>query len=117
LIVKVPLDEGDAGITIEHSQIEISVLRRILRSKKRYRTLKKYMPKVYYFNPATGVILVREYQKVRNPYSKKFEKVRKRIEKEFMIALQLYEWDSHEENFAKDTNGRLVLLDLGCLKR
>lgn len=57
LVVKLPKDRDD----IEHSRIEYQRWHDIMHQRGWF-LLRKYMPKIYYFNPKNGVLLMRFYK-------------------------------------------------------
>ena len=59
LVVKFPLATDD----IEHSRVEYQRCHDIMRQPKWY-LLRKYIPKVYHFNPNTGVLIMHYYEPV-----------------------------------------------------
>lgn len=105
-------------VGINHSAIEIKARKRVLRSKKRFAPLAKYMPMIYHHNPETGVVLVHKY-KVK-PYAKRFSGQCRDIEREVIKAmgdngLEGFDCDN-PNNIGLDEKGNLVILDLGCFE-
>src|SRR5271163_277737 len=64
LVVKFCRFEKDRLNRIGQSYAEYASWKTIMRSKKKYKSLQKYMPEIYYFNATTGVTLVKMYSKI-----------------------------------------------------
>lgn len=110
LVVKFPHDSSDD--CIEHSVFEYKHINRILKFKK-YKLLKKYMPKVYYFDKKSGIIVFRKYKYV---YTKKLKDSTRIVELSDLVnKIMGYECDVNGGNVGIEKN-TLKILDLGCFE-
>jgi hypothetical protein len=107
---------------IVHSRVEMRALRRILRSRRKYKSLARYMPKIYHHNSDTGTVLMHKYRKPKT--SPRFEAVCKDIEEKIVAITKDTKWASQDGldldnpgNIGRDEKGNLVLLDLGCFEQ
>lgn len=110
--------DDEFAAAIHHSNIEMKALKRILRSKKKYKPVQPYMPKVYHCNAKTGVVIQHKYTAL--PENKESHKLCANIEKAVVKVLGHWktyrDFDCHTANVGKDENGNLVILDLGCFE-
>src|ERR1035437_9721554 len=63
LVVKFNSGEDDG----EHAAQEVKIVRRVLRYKE-YASIRKYMPKIYYFDKKTGTTLAKKYETFREGF-------------------------------------------------
>lgn len=64
MVIKFPKYANDKNM-IEHSVFEMRAMKKVLASKVRYLALQRYVPKVFYFDKRTGVIVMEKLQKVQ----------------------------------------------------
>ena len=69
LVVKFPLT--DMKCDKKHSEYEFRAVNKILRYKRKYRILVKYVPQLYYFNKETGVLVGHYYQPLKGTKKEK----------------------------------------------
>ena len=97
----------------EHAYNEIKVIKRILRYDK-YKPLRKYVPKIYWFDRKTGTTLVQQYEKMRN--SRRYKKAMDTIDTKAYNILKAAD-DLHSANFAieRSPSGKeqLKIIDWG----
>ena len=113
LVVKFCRFERDRLDRSGQSYAEYSSWKTIMRSKKKYKSLQKYMPEIYYFNAITGVTLVKMYHKITFGEA---QKVNHSINAAFYSVLgNLSDADLHEHNIGYDTDFSIKVIDLGLV--
>lgn len=113
IVVKFLLDCDDCS-SIEHARIEYKMYKRILQSKRKYRLIKQFMPKIHLFDSKTGVSVMKTYRLV------KYEKDSKHNELDYLVQRATgkeYCDVNNSGNLGKDEKGRLKFLDLGCFAK
>lgn len=108
LVVKFPTDSSDIDDNVYHACVEVRNIRCVMRSKSKAH-IRQYMPKLYHFNRHTGVSLVHKYTPVKS-----YDETQKADEL-ISRAFNDDQWDSHKENFGIDSQGQIILLDLGVI--
>jgi len=109
--------------SITHSFIEMKSLRRVLRSKSKFRKLRRHMPKIYHHHPPTGVILMEEYRRPDNAaFRRKVSNIREEVARVFNVdpiggSSSIDPGDVQPGNCGVDKRGNVVILDLGLLER
>lgn len=115
LVVKVPKDEEQPSLedNINHSKAEWKAVKRIKRFKK-FETLKRYMPEIYYFNEKTGLMVMKYYPKIKK-YSHMVSRLLEEIvDLTWPYAVSGESVDMHGENVAYDEETDTpVIIDLG----
>lgn len=113
IVVKVPTHTG--GSCKRHAIAEWRAVQRILKFKK-YIELQPFVPKIYYFDPKSGIMIVHYYKpapvKYRRSVSMLFERYLPRI---WALGYRS-KWstvDTHRDNIAIDEEGVPKLIDLG----
>jgi hypothetical protein len=93
---------------LDHANAEHAGFQRLGRSKYRH-----LLPKIYYFNPATGVIVMRYYKNCSDlSYeNKQMLKARKQLESLFKIGNDGHDWGY--DNFGRTPAKRFKIIDLG----
>lgn len=87
---------------IKHSRLEINAIIKLTKNKE----VCKHIPKLFYYNKKTGVLIVKKYKSHKIHSRLKFvEKIAKLLK----VTDDDYGWS----NIGKDTDGTLILLDLG----
>lgn len=129
LVVKIPYftkyqtsveaQQSRLEVGINHSAVEVRARKRVLRSKKRFAPLHKYMPMIYHHNPTTGVVLMHKYRMEKNS-GRRYEKGCE-IEREVIKAMGSSQPDEgfdcdNPGNIGRDEKGKWVILDLGCFE-
>lgn len=118
IVVKFPNDNDN----LEHSRQEVDIHKRIMKSKRKFKAIQPFMPKIYHYNSNTGVVLM-EYCKPITAY-KKFNKAIETGEIRTMIThLQKhidqnsYKWDFDIEcgNMGIGKDKKYKVIDLGCI--
>jgi ribosomal 50S subunit-associated protein YjgA (DUF615 family) len=113
LVVKFNAGEDDG----EHAAQEVKTVWRVLRYKK-YASIRKYMPKIYYFDKKTGTTLVKKYETFREDFvesglNAKFDVIEDKVMQLFPDGC----CDLHGGNFGAEytKTGRQVIkiIDLG----
>lgn len=113
-LIKVPITAGKMKVpSIAHARAEYTVYRRVIRSKKKYLALKSLIPDAMLFVPSTGVIVVEKYRKL----GRVTRAERKRMGVIEDLSKRLFGGcgDLHDENFMRDAEGNLRIVDLGYL--
>lgn len=108
LIVKVPLTSCYSDM--HHANEEWNWIEKVDRYPQ-YRALRKYMPKVYYFDEDCGLMIMRKYQRV---------KVSLGTAALDRLVLQTTGATGHDigsNNMGKDDKGNLKILDVALLGR
>ena len=113
LIVKVATenkeDESFWGECIDHHLNEMDAIRRVKQYKK-YASIRKYLPKLYYYDNKNGIILMPEYpQPITKNIPDCIEQAAKEISKVYNKEFDTW------KNFTQDNKGRAILLDWGIL--
>lgn len=116
VIVKFPYKQNDLESGILHTNLEMGILKRIRRSKRKFAGLHQHMPEVYYSNERTGVVLMRMYK--QRKYSAPFAKACSALEEKIIAAFK-YDSDTsldcHTGNCGFDGKGNLIVYDLGLI--
>lgn len=116
LVAKFPVelevsDEYCGETGRDHSETEAKWIRRLLKPK--YRSVHKYLPKLYHFDPTNGVILMQKYREVRDTV--KNRNVCDLLGQHLIAELNLAEEpDIKPDNLGLDEDGNMVILDFGC---
>jgi hypothetical protein len=124
LVVKFPIhipNEEGFEEDCQHSVLEYKAYKKILSRNRIYARLIPYLPKLYYINPKTGVLLSHYYRPILNTKFRKLgdsialllsdivELSWKRVEK----LKPNSELDVHSGNLGLDENGRIKIIDMG----
>lgn len=117
VVIKFPISNNDDRYedSLYHSRQDIRVIRDIL-SKARLKALRKYVPRVFYTSPKTGVIVM-ERLRQRSVTKRQADAV----ETIFQAHVKNTEdYDSmdladNRSNFAFDARGQIKVLDYGCI--
>lgn len=114
LVVKFPTGEdGDSWEeNLEHAQNEIDALNWV-KSNKKFKEIRQYLPNLHYSNEDTGVMLLDEYVHVNCPGS--LAKCR-RASEHIAKVMKVEKLDFYK-NFVTDKGGNVTLLDWGILGR
>lgn len=96
---------------IQHARDEYAIWQRIRKSKQKFLSLKRYLPTLYYYNSATGVIVVKKYEKMK--YSKEATALIRDLEKTITDTLDTKEADIHYGNLGVDKDGSIKIIDMG----
>ncbi len=105
----------DRNVDNVHSNIEMRKLTNILKNPK-LKPLHRYMPKVYYHDKKSGIIIMKQYEKL--PYSEYAGYICNILDRLIVDTLHHYGNDVCVDNVGKyETNNctRFVIWDLGCL--
>lgn len=100
---------------IEHAAVEINAWRRVKRDDK-YLPIRPLLPVVHYANRNTGIIVMDEYNPLKHA---RFDKIISGVS-DFLYTLGYADADVNidkPDNWGVTTEGKLVMLDLGCLAR
>lgn len=116
LVVKVPhRREMPMEKSVEHSRAEVRAI------KESSSSIRRYVPKIYYFNDETGLVVMQFYKCVWDltwPLSsrmvKRIEEMEAEIESHYDLTSD--DWDSHEGNIGVGPNGHPVLIDFGYVE-
>jgi hypothetical protein len=115
LVIKFPklLDEGPSEYNIKHAKEEFQVVSKILRSKaRRYQSIKKHMPRIYYCDHH-GVTISSRYKLLPMASG---EKHRNRLSNYVCNILKVFDGDiNNGGNVGVDGRGTLKILDGGLL--
>ena len=107
IVVKLPLGlDADIKECISHSENEMDAINTV---KKKHKHLIKYLPKIYYYNLDTGIIVMHKYKQT-STYSNR--KTCKQAEKEITDAFKS-DLDICK-NFSVDGD-KVILIDWGVL--
>lgn len=109
LIVKVPL--SNSYCDLHHAAQEHRWIEKV-QKESRYRLLRRYMPKVHYFDEDCGLMVMRRY-KVEYNYTKDVEALDKLITK----VTGANGHDIGGCNVGRDAKGELKIIDTGLLGR
>lgn len=103
-VVKFPYNTGSDR---EHARNEMKAIKKLLTSPK----LKKYAPKVYYFEWKTGVIVMKRYRQAG--YSTSCGKAGMKLSRKLIDFFETApDFEDYLGNFARDGR-RLIAVDLG----
>jgi hypothetical protein len=105
LVVKIQMANSFA----DQTSAERYAHKRITSSKRKYRTIKKYMPKIYYANVKSGIILMRKYEVM---WEKDVSDACFEIENN-LKKTDCGDTDLHQRNIGKDRFGNYKIIDLG----
>jgi len=109
LVVKLPIGEdGTFDDNIAHTYNEMDAIKRVTRYKK-YDKIRKYLPKIYYYNKTHGVILMHEYPQSGQKTRKNCQEAGWEISQALKKPLDLY------KNFSVSKDGKITLIDWGVL--
>lgn len=105
----------------EHSRQEYKMYKKL---KKNFKQIRKYLPVIYYCNEKTGMVVMRYYKLLKTPPYHEYDNKEHPAwqDKEARYALadhleKLYSGASdvsNSGNVARDTDGQLKVIDLGC---
>lgn len=110
LVVKFPLHNRKKKANLHHTDAEISNLRKVRRSYRRYDFLQSLVPKVHHYDKASGLVVMDKYRKPRNQDHIPMRRIRDRLESTDKTCGDLF-----TQNFGVDKDGNLKILDLGYL--
>lgn len=130
LVIKFPLCECSKGYTEctgdcggpDHSRLEYGVYQKIMENRK-YRAIRGFMPKVYYFDDKTGIIAVHYYKEMADTvYNHKLcDLIEQFLRQTLSIGGRV---DMKPDNVGTDISYdgdipiySFKILDLGCVKR
>lgn len=108
LVVKVPLTNCYSDL--HHANEEWDWIEKVDREPQ-YRALRKYMPKVYYFDEDCGLMIMRKYEWVR------FSSETVALDKLVLDVTGATGHDIGSNNMGKDDKGNLKILDVALLGR
>lgn len=114
-LVKVPITaKGMKVSSIAHARAEYATYRRILRSKVKYAELKQLMPTQMLIVP-NGLIVVEKLRKL----GRVTREERKYLNQVGNLASSLFGGcgDLHDDNFMRDSEGNIKIVDLGFLMK
>lgn len=107
LIVKVPLTNCYSDL--HHANEEWNWIDKV-QSETKYKALRKYMPKVYYFDEECGLMVMRRY-KIEASYTKDVEALDKLVKS----VTGATGHDVGSWNVGRDTKGNLKIVDTALL--
>jgi len=105
LVIKFP---GDDAEDKQHSRAEIRRLRRLRKAG----TLGEFLPEVFYYDPKSGVVVMRYYREFEN-FEKQADAMGRMIQKLIFRIARVRCTDIHTENVRKRDMKDAVLIDLG----
>lgn len=115
LVAKFPYKDGPTTklrTAIHHTKMEVQAVEQILQERK-FKALRQYMPKIYFFNPKTGTVLMHKYKPLSE--TAKSERVCEKLG--LLVAASgltaAYGFDLSTYNVGTDEAGKLVIFDLG----
>lgn len=115
LVIKFPCKEygrRSYNKNLKHALQEYDAWKHIKESTNELRLFRKYLPRVHYFNPVTGVIVMTEYNtKAAYKRTRMIAALRNRLYK----SLNACSTDLYEGNVGVDKRGNLKIIDLGLL--
>lgn len=106
LIVKVPLTNCYSDL--HHANEEWCWIEKVQQESK-YKSLRKYMPKVYYFDEECGLMVMRKYKQV------KFSPDTNALDKLITQVTGATEHDVGSSNMGRDSKGNMKILDAALL--
>jgi len=113
LVVKIPFTErNEHHYSLVHARREIRRVKQVLRNKK-YRALWRYVPKIYYSDYATGIVVMTLLNKV-GKVSKEAEKTVDNLMEDTFSCIG-HQADAEYTNLGYDGRGQIKILDWGCI--
>ncbi len=111
LVVKIPGGDAFPVGCRRHARSEYRTVKRIHRYKK-FAQLRKYMPRIYYFDNKSGLMLM-HYYSVPKKYKIAISNLLSLVVKLIWPNTASSECDVHGANIGMDENNQPVLIDLG----
>jgi hypothetical protein len=115
LVIKIPNIGRKYKRNVAHARGEYFTWLQIMKSKRKYLNIKRYMPVIHYFSVPTGITVVQKYKLAS------YKRYKKQIDE---VGAHLYSITGHSDhdldnsvNVGLDTKGGLRFLDLGYLLR
>lgn len=113
LVIKFPIGDDDTlEVCIEHSQNEMDAVNRI-KTDKSLAKLKKYLPKIYYYDEPNGIILMHEYKGIKADTYKRKACVKAVDEIESVWK----SFDVYKNLHVDPKTQKVTIIDLGVLGR
>jgi hypothetical protein len=97
---------------LDHSIQELDAYQRVMRSTKKYKPLRRYMPDLVFVDKTTGLVLMKDYSSCREcGYM-----WRRMLQDKFARILGIRDPDVESMgNLVRSRSGKITLLDLGRL--
>jgi len=110
LVVKFPLDDklGDSDEGKEHSLAEIRRVRRL----NKFRVMRRHLPKIYYYDKDSGVLVMHYYPKFTT-YEAEADAMGQMIQELIKSSTRVRCTDIHSENVHVTRMGDAVVIDFG----
>jgi hypothetical protein len=126
LVVKVPIIDTDFtddcfSNNIEHARIEYRSWKRIMRSKRKYKSIQPLMPEFHYFNAKTGIALVERYTNLSKEDMEDPDICCEVARLGYLVSSITKVTDvdietSKYDNIGFDVSGNFKIIDLGCFE-
>lgn len=107
-VIKVPNSKSG----LEHARCEMVAYRRVMRSKKKYLAVQKYLPTILYWGSKSGVMVMQKYKVA---YGRKHEKKIEPIRLMFEELFGNDDSDIWNSNVGTDADGNYKVIDLGLV--
>ena len=107
VVVKIP--QMQLGACVYHAKSEIAGFSRV-RRERRFSSIRKHLPKIYYHNYATGIVIMERLRTSRGSETHDHVLLREKMKRCFRARNgRDWGWD----NFGFDKKGHIKIIDLG----